>query len=411
MKGKKIHYGVWVAVGCFLIMFYAMGMTFNLASLFLSNMVSERGFSQSQISNAMTLQSVVSLLCIFFLGKIYARYSTRKVVAVCSLAGVIAYICFSQDSLFMCYLGAAFVGVTHGGAALVPVSILVTSWFQKYRGVVLSWCMIGSSGANVVCSKIVAVILNRWGLGTASLIHASAILLLCVIAMALIRDEPADVGLKAFGQGEVPTVESSRREHGAEKPAPKEESHTDFITMAAAMFMVGAVITPLNGFYPTFLQSIGYETLFLGSAASIFGITMIFGKLSVGVVIDGLELRLASVLLYVLPIAALISALLVTTNPISATIFVALWGLGNPIGTVPLPLWTQRVFGTADYKLIYSRLLAVFTMGSTVGFFLIGKMADLFHSYHVFFLMDLVFISVSFALLMRLLSRHQNKTK
>ena len=41
-------------------MFYGMGMTFNLCSLFLSAAVSERGVSQSQISDAMTLQSVQS---------------------------------------------------------------------------------------------------------------------------------------------------------------------------------------------------------------------------------------------------------------------------------------------------------------------------------------------------------------
>ena len=46
-----------------------------------------------------------------------------------------------------------------------------------------------------------------------------------------------------------------------------------------------------------------------------------------------------------------------------------------------------------------------------VGCFLIGKMADLFHSYHVFFLMDLALSCVSFALRMRLLSRHQNETE
>lgn len=394
---KKVHYSIFVAVGCFLIMFYGLGMTFNLASLFLSSMVSERGFTQSQISDAMTLQSVVSLLCIFLLGRIYAKYSTRRVVALCSLAGVLAYLCFSRDSLFMCYLGASLVGVSHGGAALVPVSILITNWFEKNRGVALSVCMMGSSGANIFCSKLVARMLDHWGLARASVVHACIILCLIVIAMLFIRNEPADKGLQPYG------AEGSRAVPEKNSPAATQGStrRSDYIAVAAAAFMVGFVITPLNAFYPTFLRSVGYETLFLGTAATIFGVTMCLSKLVAGVIIDALGLRLASVYLYVLPFAAVISALFVSMESATALLFIALWGIGNPIGTVPLPLWVQNIFGTQGYKLTYSRMLTVFTLGSTLGFWLIGKMADYFGSYRPFFSIDLVMLAVSSLLLIR----------
>ena len=122
------------------------------------------------------------------------------------------------------------------------------------------------------------------------------------------------------------------------------------------MFMVGFVITPLNGFYPTFLQSVGYKTLFLGTASAMFGITMIVSKLFVGGIIDYFGIRRATFYLYILPIAATVSALLVTTNPASAILFVALLGIGNPLGTVPLPLWVISIFGQENYKLTYSRV-------------------------------------------------------
>jgi len=407
VKKGKIHYGFFVAIGCFLVMFYGMGMTFNLASLFLSSMVAERGFSQSQISNAMTLQSVVSLLCILFLGKIYAKYSTRKVLAVCSVSGVLAYLCFMNDSLIMCYAGAAFVGVAHGGAALVPVSILLTNWFHKYRGTILSCCMVGSSCPNVVWSRFISKILDQQGLTTASMIHAAAILVLCIAALLLIRDEPKDMGLLPFGA--APDDDLSRAPaHASEantSVADHQEDKKNFILLASAMFMVGFVITPLNGFYPTFLQSVGYETLFLGTAAAVFGIAMIVSKLSVGAIIDYFGIRNATYYLYILPIAALVSALLVSTNPISALIFTALWGIGNPIGTVPLPLWVLKIFGPDNYKLTYSRILTIFTLGSTCGFFLIGKIADWMHSYHLVFLINLVFLVISFFLVM--LAQHK----
>lgn len=40
-KQRNLHYSFFVAAGCFLVMFYGMGMTFNLCSLFLSAAVSE----------------------------------------------------------------------------------------------------------------------------------------------------------------------------------------------------------------------------------------------------------------------------------------------------------------------------------------------------------------------------------
>ena len=407
MKQGKIHYGFFVAAGCFLVMYYGLGMSFNLCSLFLSSMVSERGFSQSQISDAMTLQSIVSLLCILFLGRIYATYSTRKVLAFCSLAGVLAYLCFMCDSLAMCYLGAAFVGVAHGGAALVPVSILVTSWFQKYRGTVLSCCMVGSSVPNVLWSRFIAGILDSRGLAAAGLIHATAILVLAVIALLLIRDEPAQMGLLPFGADAEQAATAPAACGDASSRPPAGDYQSKFILLACAMFMVGFVITPLNGFYPTFLQSVGYKTLFLGTASAMFGITMIVSKLFVGGIIDYFGIRRATFYLYTLPIAATVSALLVTTNPASAILFVALWGIGNPLGTVPLPLWVISIFGQENYKLTYSRVLTVFTMGSTCGFFLIGKIADWTNSYKPVFLLNLACLTVSFFLVM--LAQHKKE--
>lgn len=400
MRIKKIHYGIFVAIGCFLVMFYAMGMTFNLVSLFLSSMVAERGFSQSHISDAMTLQSIASLLCIFGLGRIYAKYSTRKVLAVCSTAGVLAYLCFTQDSLLMGYLGATFVGIAHGGAALVPVSILLTNWFCKYRGVVLSCCMVGSSFANALCSGVISWMLERWGLASASLVHAGAILALAIVALFLIRDDPHEMGLAPLGADELSDRTAVGRADAvfqADTSGGRNQTGK-FIVLASAMFMVGFVITPLNAFYPTFLRSEGYETLFLGTAATAFGVAMIVSKLSAGAIIDGLGIRWATVYLYVLPIAAMISALLVDGDPASAILFAALWGVGNPLSTVPLPIWVMNIFGPAHYKLTYSRILTAFTLGSTCGFFLIGKIADLAHSYHPVFIVNLIFLLASFVM-------------
>lgn len=401
-KQRKIHYSFFVAAGCFLVMFYGMGMTFNLCSLFLSAVVSERGISQSQISDAMTLQSAVCLLCILFLGRIYARYSPRLVLAICSLAGVLAYVCFMWDSLAMCYLAACFVGVAHGGAALVPVSILLTNWFRKYRGTVLSCCMVGSSLPNVLWSRFISRVLTRHGLTCAGMIQAAAILALCVAALLLIRDTPEEMGLRPFGAEEA-GHSGIRKEGGKQERGLVTDSRDRalrFALLSCAMFMAGFVITPLNGFYPTFLQSIGYDTLFLGTAATIFGVAMIVSKLTVGGVIDFFGIKRASVYLYVLPAAATAAALLVTPRPASAILFIALWGIGNPLGTVPLPLWVISIFGQKDYKLTYSRVLTIFTLGSTCGFFLIGKIADWTRSYHLIFVLNLISLSISFCLVM-----------
>lgn len=405
----KLHYAFFVAVGCFLVMFYGMGMTFNLCSLFLSAIVSERGVSQSQISNAMTLQSTVCLLCILFLGRVYAKYSPRLVLAVCSLSGVLAYLCFLRDSLAMCYLGTCFVGVAHGGAALVPVSILLTNWFHKYRGTVLSCCMVGSSLPNVIWSRFISNVLNRWGLAYASLIHAAVILLLCIVALLLIRDTPEEMGLRPFGaDGEATGADTVYAPQPCGLVSDPGDRSRRFVLLSCAMFMAGFVITPLNGFYPTFLQSIGYDTLFLGAAATIFGITMIISKLTVGGVIDFFGIKKASIYLYILPAAATAAALLVTPQQVSAVIFVALWGLGNPLGTVPLPLWVISIFGQEDYKLTYSRVLTIFTLGSTCGFFLIGKIADWTQSYHLIFILNLLSLSASFLLVM--LAQRERRT-
>ena len=192
---KRIFYGWWivgaVTIGLALspgpVAFYSLG-------VLMPAMKAVYGWDQEQISLAATFMTVATFLAMPFIGAAVDRYGPRKVLIPSLLAFAAALIATAHAaSLTQLYITYALVGVGSAGANSLAYMHLLSTWFDRRRGLAIG---IASAGMGVGFSVVPA--LTQWlidlgGLRLAYFGLAGLILFVGLPTVYLIiRDIPRD---------------------------------------------------------------------------------------------------------------------------------------------------------------------------------------------------------------------------
>lgn len=135
-------------------------------------------------------------------GKIMAKKHMHA-VWVGSLLGVTAV--FTRMSfastLPQFYIISFIQGLFTTSAAMLPVNIVLTNWFRKKRGFIVSIAMAGSGIGGTVLSRLMGTMIVEHGWRYTY--RFLALLILCILVPAVglvIRRTPVEKGLKPYGK-------------------------------------------------------------------------------------------------------------------------------------------------------------------------------------------------------------------
>lgn len=377
---KKAHYGWVILAGCMMMIFCSVGLAINVFSIFLTPLTQEFGFTKTQASTIMSMISIGSILILLVSGKIYQRFKTRIIMFLFGMLIAIGFTLFaSSRTLFGCYAAAFLVGIGSGGGGMVPTSILITRWFATKRGIAISLSAMGSGLGSMIFSPLTAFWIERFGLQMAFILYGSSIAVLVLVAFLLIRNDPVEKGLQPYGH--YSHVDNSLDMINEGISFPEAVRSKRYRGLVITVFLIGLMISPINNHLPSFLISIGYEPMFAAKVFSLFGGTLIVGKLLAGVIIDRFGITSANLYLFFVWGLAMLSAFFIDGSPAKAYVLTVLIGLGNPILTVPIPIWVAHFFGLRDFAKIYSSFSLIMSFGVAIGFSLIGVLVDLTGNY------------------------------
>lgn len=179
-KQNKSMYHWVILVCCILTLMFAYSTRFGLAQLFTTQIIKETGFATSAYFLSTTIASII---CVF----------TGQFYLVGALQGFFAM-----------------------GACTIPVTVLITNWFEKNRGLMISIAMMGISLGGTFLSPFLSWTIGMFGWRRAYFIlGAVSLCVLIPISAFIVRRSPEDVGLFPYGHGE----ESSGK-HGKNKSVP-----------------------------------------------------------------------------------------------------------------------------------------------------------------------------------------------
>lgn len=396
-KERKVFYGWWILVSCFVIMTFLYAPIANLISLFTVPVTKELGIGRTAFTTYFSVMATVAMITAPVAGGLMKKMGFKLYLTTFTLLGAISYIGFSfATSLMHFIIFAVPMGMSLAGAAMIPVSVLITNWFIEKRGLCLGIALSGTGFGGMILSPIVTSLISSYGWRTAYLVIGVLIAILIVpLVLFVIKLSPAEIGLSPLGETTHTESVQLRDLTGiTQKQAFKSVS---FWALCAGIIVAGIVVNSMIVHLVPYLTDIGatpeHGALLLAVASGM----LIVSKLLVGRLFDKIGSMLTILIICTGSIVGflfLFKANLVLPG-IMYTIFNA---LGATAVTVTPAYLTGALYGEKEYSAKYGTISLFNSLGVAITPIISGFIYNIHHSYGLLMNTLIILTVVQFAL-------------
>ena len=201
LERRGIHYA-WVVVAVsFLTLITAAGFRSTVGVLIVP-LQDEFGWSRATIGAAVAINLVLYGLGGPFAAGLYDRIGIRRVIAA-------ALVVIAASSTLTTRMGAPWQldllwgvlnGLATGAIGVTLAAVIASRWFVRRRGLVTGMLTASNATGQLVFLPLLGWIVQVNGWRTAVLtVSLVALCLVIPLVLLLLRDHPADVGLRAYG--------------------------------------------------------------------------------------------------------------------------------------------------------------------------------------------------------------------
>jgi sugar phosphate permease len=251
---RSFHYG-WIVAGLtFLALLLAAGIR-SAPGVLIVPFEHEFGWTRATISLAISINLVLYGLIGPFAATLVDRIGIRRTMlfSLAFLAIGISLTTIMSTSWQLVLLWGVIVGSGSGMLALVLGAIVVNRWFLERRGLVLGVLTASTATGQLVFLPMLASVVEHLGWRVAVLVMTGVILLIAPLIAMLMRDRPADLGLRPFGDRAEVIETTPRPKHQANPIASTLNAlriglrSRDFWLLSGSFFICGASTNGLIG--------------------------------------------------------------------------------------------------------------------------------------------------------------------
>jgi MFS family permease len=359
------RYAGWrVVFACFLMALSIFGFALYGQGVYLVELQRLNGWSASLVSGAATLSLLLGSAITIFTDEIVRHIGLKRlaVTGIACLAAAMALLAFASAP-WQLYAALTLMSLGWVGMGTVMISSVVGAWFEKRRGLAISLAFLGASCGGVVVTPLLVILVAYVGFQTAML-TASGIMLAALIpaALAWIAAPPASAAVSGAKTDQAVQPDRMSRAKLMRRLA--------FWTIVAPFALgvaaqVGFIVHQIAMLEPK-IGPVG-----AGFAVSVMTTMALAGRLSLGVVADRVDPRIAAAGSLLSQAAALLTIRL-TDDPHMMLAASALFGfsIGNLI-TLP-PLIIHREFEAAGFTVVMGLFTAISGTVGALGPWLLG---------------------------------------
>jgi MFS family permease len=380
-RGNKLFYGWWIVAGGFVLNFLGVGIGINAIPVFLKPVVTDLQFNRGDFSLYFTIVALTMTFGAPLAGKLLEKYNVRIVMGASTLllaAGFAAYSLCTTLTEF--YIVSFFVGVGHAGSHIIPVSMLITNWFSKKRGLAMGVVFTASGLGGLFFSPVANHIITEYGWRNGYLALGLLIGVFCVPCAAFVmRKSPAEVGELPDGAkadaSATAVVEEKGFSVGQAVKSPV------FWLLVVMIFLIDAQAMGIQQHLPAYLTDRGRSASFAANLLGFYLGMIAVGKIILGYVSD----RFGSgtgFAIFTCILGVSLAFLFNTEELWSLALFAIAFGFGNAVITVSLPLMTAACFGMKNFGVIFGLLTIANALGAAVGTPGVGYLYDTTGSYN-----------------------------
>ncbi|MBX3276983.1 MAG: MFS transporter [Acidobacteria bacterium] len=431
MSVNLVYYG-WVIVAVCFVVIALIAPLQSSFSIFYVAVVDEFNWSRSSTSGILALHLVLNGLMGPFAGGFIDRYGPKHVMPVGAVVTAIALFILSRATeqwhFYVAFGVIAAVGSTM--IHIVPLTTLVSHWFVRHRGTAIGLVAAGSGAGQLALMPLLQYMIETIGWRNAYLALGAALLVIPTVLIRLfLFSYPEERGMSASDEmtprRKRETVEivvgsegrEIERKRGvirrneiiildrewAERDWTLSKAVVTFrfwaITLMMAMFAAGFYIISVH--LVAYLRDKSYSVLLAGSIVGLQGMFNFIGKGLGGALCD----RIGREKTLTLSIAAFIICILllslggVIISPALIYVFCVFYGVGYGMAVPALITSSSDLFGGRHFGAILGVILLGGFFGGAAGTWLGGKLFDVTQGYTANFVVGIVTMVISLALI------------
>ncbi len=389
-RGEVFH-GWYIVAVCFVVNFIVFGISINTFTVYVKPIEAEMGWLRGEISLGIMVGALSMGAAAAFIGRLIDRVGARVVMAAGAMVvGVVSMLLAQAQSLTYFYGMFVVSGVGQAGATIIPISLVISNWFEVKRGKALGIAMTGTGLGAMVMVPVTSWIVVSWDWRTAFFSMGCVILLTVPMTLLLIRTRPSDMGLLPDG-GEV-TDAAPTRPGGLSVP---EAFRTPaFWLIGSMMFLAGLVAMGIGVHLMPYLTDIGHPEATASLIISIISGLTVVGKIGLGFVVDRWGLQRTLVLAYGVLVVGILLLTGAKALPV-ACVFAVVYGFAIGAPLLINPALTAECMGLANFGAVFGVLTLLNTIGVAIGAVLTGVVYDNVGSYLPAFVLFVVLTVVA----------------
>ncbi|WFF72705.1 MFS transporter [Proteiniclasticum sp. QWL-01] len=394
LRQTGIFYGWFIIGASFLIMAIGFGSVYNASSIFIQPVCQDLGFTRSQFNLTMTIRAVVSVVVSLLAGKIFRRFPIMRVMKTAAVILILSFFTYSlADSLSMFYLISVAVSIAQTLVTIIPLSIIISNWFDQGRGAALGLAFMGSGVGGMVLSSLTGIWIQMYGWRAAyQILTVLMVIFLIPSVFLVLRLHPRELGLNPHGvtREGAERFRTSEQEGITLRQAMRSASFWG-INLASVLLVVAVNGLMLN--VAPHLTDIGYSITFSANMVALIMGSLAMGKFILGKLFDRLGLKPAILIASCANIIAL-AGLIYAEKYIGLAVTVLFAGVGCAYSTITYSVLTLELYGKKDYRAILGFITAIASLGGIISPVLTGFLYDLTGSY-----LDSYKISIGFCVI------------
>jgi MFS family permease len=388
-RASALYHGWLVVAAAFFVALFGFGLGFYGPGIYLVALRAGHRWSIPELSSVITTYYVIGASLLFFgVGSLFELYGARKVIIVGIVAMGIGLVLLTRVArLWQVYAAFALMSVGWATMSGAAINIIVAPWFERRRGLAVSWALNGASAGGVIIAPAMTFLTTHYGfkLAVGALVGSMFAILMPIVILVL-RPRHAnecDPPDSDVAESRVPSSPA-----GADQFRPATVLCSGRFISISVPFALG--LTAQVGFFThqmAFLSpTIG--TVAAGWAVSLTTFAAVVGRIVVGFIVDQFDRRIISGLNFIVQILGM-AVLIISTTPTLLYLGCALFGLGGGNLTSLPGLLVQQEFPKQHFARIVSLVVAINQFSFAFGPTMLGQVEAAEGSYRLALLLCL----------------------
>lgn len=344
-------------------------------AVFINPLEMEFGWSRAAIAFAISINLLLFGVAAPISGWLLDRFGPRRVMlgSLSLLVFGISATTVMREFWHLLLLWGVVVGLGAGGVGSVLSATVANRWFVARRGLVLGILNSASSTGQLIFIPLLmaVIVISGWRLG--SLILAAVALGLLPLVFLWMRDDPADMGLKAYGAGDpgaassAPLASLRGVSSGSASISLSEVLRSStFWLLAGAFFICGGTANGLIGTHliPHSIDR-GFPQVTAAATVGVMGGLNFVGTVLSGWMIDRVEPRKWLSLIFALRGVSLLILPFVTSFS-GLFLFAVIYGLDWFATVPPVIAITADTFGKQSIGRVYGWIFLSHQIGAAL---------------------------------------------